>query len=55
MAQPDGQEGPSSLGPLPSSKAPQETFTALPSLPVPAPITGQCKAIPLLYVYTCTT
>ena len=41
MAQPDRQETQPALGPLPSSKAPQETFTALPSLPVPAPITGQ--------------
>ena len=54
MAQPDGWEGQSELGPLPSSKAPQETFTALPSLPVPAPIIGQCKAVSLLCVYTCT-
>lgn len=39
-----GQDTPLAPVPLPSSKAPMETFTALPSLPVPAPITGQYPA-----------
>ncbi len=37
-AQPDLKE--EQDGPLPSRKAPPETFTALPSLPVPGPIAG---------------
>ena len=37
-AQPDLKE--EQNGPLPSRKAPPETFTALPSLPVPGPIAG---------------
>ena len=37
-AQPDLKE--KQNGPLPSRKAPPETFTALPSLPVPGPIAG---------------
>ena len=51
IAQPDGQETQPALGPLPSSRAPQETFTALSSLPVPAPITGQRTFLCFMCVY----